>query len=61
MLERKEYIKPRLIDLKLIYKGQIPQGILYIELLDNGQVLELAQKDSKIILFISTVSKGIFI
>ena len=60
MLKYKEYIKPSLINLKLIYKGQIPQGTLYIELLNNGQVLELTQKDSKIVLFISTISKGIF-
>ena len=59
--KRKEHIKPSLINLKLIHEGQIPWGTLYAELSNNGQVLELAWKDSKIVLFMSTVGKGIFI
>ena len=59
--KRKEYMSPSLVDLKLIHEGQIPWGTLYVELSNNGQVLELAWKDSKIVLFISTVGKGMFI
>ena len=50
-----------LIDLKLLYEGQIPWGTLYAELLNNGQVLELAWKDARVVLFMSTVSKGMSI
>ena len=42
LIKRKEYISSSLIDLKLLYKGYISQGILYIELLNISQVLELA-------------------
>ena len=59
--KRKEHMSPSLIDLKLIHEGQIPWGTLYAELSNNGQVLELAWKDSKIVLFMSTVGKGMFI
>ena len=50
-----------LMDLKLLYKGQILWGTLYAELSNNGQVLELAQKDARVVLFISTVGKGMSI
>ena len=45
----------RLIDLKKTYKNQIPWGTLYRELSKNHQVMEFAWKDSKVILFLSTV------
>ena len=54
----KEYISSNLIDLKLYYNNQIKQGELYIEVLKDSQVMELAQKDAQVILFISTINNG---
>ena len=61
LTKHKEHISSSLMDLKLLYEGQIPWGTLYAELSNNGQVLELAWKDARVILFISTVGKGMSI
>ena len=61
ILRRKEYISSSLINLKLLHKGQILWSILYAELLNNGQVLELAWKDARTVLFMTTIGSGVYI
>ena len=47
-----------LTNLKKGYDNQIPWGQLYAEVSQNGMVLQLAWKDHKVVLFMSTVLHG---
>ena len=51
-------ISSLLVDLKLIYNSQIPWGTLYIKTLEDNTVIEFAQKDAQVVLFISTIANG---
>lgn len=53
-----EQMDPQLVELKLTHIAQIPWGNLYGSLSKNSTVLELAWKDSNIVLFMSTVHDG---
>ena len=51
---------PQLVELKLTHAAQILWGTLYGSLSKDSIVLELAWKDTNIVLFISTVHNGKF-
>ena len=53
-----EQINQRLADLKLMYLAQIQQGLLYGATSKDSQVMEFAQKDANIVLFMSTVNNS---
>jgi Transposase IS4 len=52
---RQEQMSSTLINLKLLHEGQIPWGTLYAEVTNNGQVLQLAWKDARMVLFMTTI------
>ena len=48
----------RLIELKTKWLNHIPWGKVYAHLSPDGKVLQLAWKDTQLVLFMTTVSDG---
>ena len=48
----------KLLDLKIKWTNHIPWGKVYGRLSPNQKVLQLAQKDAQLILFITTILNG---
>ena len=56
--EANKGLDPSLSALKLEHNAQLEQGKLYGRLRQDGQVLEFAQKDQNVVLFMTTVDDG---
>jgi hypothetical protein len=53
--ERQFGMNPLLMDLKTKYSNQVPWGKTYCSLSNDKMVLQMAWKDSQVVLFMSTI------